>query len=253
MTAPVQTTAPAVQQVAPAACTAAAAPPPPDAAHVTPEAAAASAKDFKANKKCPCPNCRPAAPVPAAAGNAGAAKGTAKGGGSFGANVKRGGEGDMVWQLGKSAAQQGRKQQQQQQQQGGKAAAAAQGGKAAGGKAGGKGGKGSKQQFDVKALPAKPLMAAPTGKQVTEAKASCGLGIEDVGQRCCAQACWSACSTLTAAIMVHDAACCTCLSPALNSAHAHACPHPRPTCLASAALPSLQPQPKKPKESFKVS
>ncbi len=175
MTAPAQTTAPAVQEVAPAACTAAAAPLP-DAAHVTPEAAAASAKDFKANKKCPCPNCRPPAPAPAAAGNAGAAKGATKGVGSFAANVKRGGEGDMVWQLGKSAAQQGRKQQQQQQH----------GGKAAGGKAGGKGGKGGKQQFDVKALPAKPLMAAPTSKQVTEAKASFGFEDDEVGQHWCA-------------------------------------------------------------------
>lgn len=177
---PAQLKAPAVQEVAPAACTAATADgsgTDSDGGHVTPETAAAGGKAFKANKKCPCPNCRPpapAAPAPAPAGSASAKPG--KGAGSYGANVKRGGEGDMVWQLGKSAAQQGRKQQQKQQQGGGKAAAAAaQGAKAAaqGSKAAGKGGKGKGgKQFDVKALPAKPLMAAPTGKQVTEAKAS---------------------------------------------------------------------------------
>ena len=247
---PAQIKAPAVQEVAPATCTAATADgigTDSDGGHVTPEAAAAGGKASKANKKCPCPNCRPpapAVPAPTPAGSASAKPG--KGAGSYGANVKRGGEGDKVWQLGKSAAQQGRKQQQQQQQQqqqeqqgGGKAAAATQAARAAqqAGKAAGKGGKGSKgsKQFDVKALPAKPLMAAPTRKQVTEAKASAngrGQGMIAVNYRELGRG--AACSgrqpsAARFGLLNGLTYCCNCVAPFF-----------------------MQPQPEKPKESIKV-
>lgn len=95
------------------------------------------------NKRCPCPNCRPS-PAP------GAGKGAGKGAGSYAANVG-----------GTSGAGAGQRQQpvaqQKQQQQGGRGRSDA--------SKGGKGGAERKPSFNVKALPGKPLMAAPTGKE----------------------------------------------------------------------------------------
>ncbi|PSC70693.1 hypothetical protein C2E20_5841 [Micractinium conductrix] len=112
-----------------------------DGGHLPAEVAAAAASKHSAstNKRCPCPNCRAAAPP---------------GTGSYSANVRAGGP--------TAAPPPAGKQQQQQQQKGG-----------------GRGAKGNKPAverrptpaFNTKALPAKPLMgAAPTGKDVQAAK-----------------------------------------------------------------------------------
>lgn len=166
----------------------------------------------KPNKRCPCPNCKP----PATAARP-------KGAGSFAANLQ-----------GQQQQQQGRQGQGQQ-------------GKQQQGRGNGKGnGKGSgaerKPSFNFKALPSKPLMAAPTTKQLEAESPKVGTG--------CVCASCPECQVLGG---LHRGACGALPVLALTVPPCLLRVPPSRTCsLARNTLPTPLPQPKKPKESMKV-